>query len=300
MQCKKPILLLKGVDRYLYPDGLKVPCGKCYLCRIQKRKEWTMRLIHELNYWDKACFVTFTYNDKNLPENKTLVKTDLQKLFKRLRKAIEPRKIKYYACGEYGEPSRNVSSFGRVYRTEGERPHYHAIIFGIGPDEYEIIEEVWNYGFVKIGCAEPDSIRYVSQYIDKKFTGDKAKAEYEQKNREPVFKIQSLGIGERFVLDHKDQFINNESITLFGVEQGFPRYYIKKLGLEKKQFRSSLIKRKEIERVKKRTGKEMTEIEFYRTAKRSEWTKYSERLKQEIEQDERNFRARAELKVKKL
>ena len=49
------------------------------------------------------------------------------------------------------------------------------------------------------GTAEPDSIGYVAQYIDKKFTGDLAKQEYDDKGRQPVFKVCSLGIGKVYV-----------------------------------------------------------------------------------------------------
>ena len=50
------------------------------------------------------------------------------------------------------------------------------------------------------GTAEPDSIGYVAQYIDKKFTGDLAKQEYDDKGRQPVFKVCSLGIGKSICL----------------------------------------------------------------------------------------------------
>ena len=119
MQCTSPIRLYKGVNSLVYPDGLVVPCGKCLSCRIAKRREWTMRLWHELPYHQSSIFLTLTYDDDNLPPNASLSKSDLQKFFKRLRKDLSyvDRKIKYFAAGEYG-PKTN-------------RPHYHAIVFGL-------------------------------------------------------------------------------------------------------------------------------------------------------------------------
>ena len=85
MQCTAPITLFK-VGKQYYPQGLQVPCGKCLACRIKNRKEWQIRMLHELNYHDDAVFLTLTYSDEYLPDNNTLVKRDLQLFIKRLRK----------------------------------------------------------------------------------------------------------------------------------------------------------------------------------------------------------------------
>ena len=46
MNCINPILINNnGKDLY-------VPCGKCLNCGIQKRTEWTVRLLFELTTWD--------------------------------------------------------------------------------------------------------------------------------------------------------------------------------------------------------------------------------------------------------
>ena len=80
MKCLKPILLQKNVDRSLYPDGLEVPCGKCLACRITKRREWSLRMFHELHYHKDSSFVTLTYDDCNIPHSGSLIKSDLQKI----------------------------------------------------------------------------------------------------------------------------------------------------------------------------------------------------------------------------
>ena len=87
------------------------------MCRIALSREWATRVLHESDYWDHSCFTTLTYNNEHLPKDGSLHKDELQKFFKRLRKYLGDRKMKYFACGEYGD--------------EGHRPHYHAILFGI-------------------------------------------------------------------------------------------------------------------------------------------------------------------------
>ena len=114
MQCVKPIRIKGKQGTYSFKnfsDGMYVPCGRCIACRIRKREEWTIRLLHELKYHADAVFVTLTYNDESLPINQkgypTLRKKHLQDFFKRLRINLDRdyhhRKIKYFACGEYGD-----------------------------------------------------------------------------------------------------------------------------------------------------------------------------------------------------
>ena len=55
MRCTKPIRLMH-LNHVEYPDGLLVPCGKCLACRIARRQEWSMRVIHELAGYKDAVF----------------------------------------------------------------------------------------------------------------------------------------------------------------------------------------------------------------------------------------------------
>jgi hypothetical protein len=101
-------------------------------------------MVHELRYHDKACFITLTYNNENLPEDKSLDKKHFQKFMKRLRKHFEPRRISFYHCGEYGEVCSNCGDSYPVHNPRHKkytgctsflktlgRPHYHAILYGV-------------------------------------------------------------------------------------------------------------------------------------------------------------------------
>ena len=99
--------------------GIWVPCGKCRPCKIAKASEWAARMIHEGDYHKSNVFSTLTYSDDNLPKNLELSERHLTLFFKSLRKHLNNRLIKYFACGEYGETT--------------SRPHYHAILFNIEP-----------------------------------------------------------------------------------------------------------------------------------------------------------------------
>lgn len=206
---------------------MHVPCRKCAHCRRQRAIEWKTRLLHELAYWENAVFLTLTYHPECMPEDLSVDKTELQRWLKRLRRRIEPRKVRYYAVGEYGE------KFGR--------PHYHAIVFGlqacgscwsccqkgIGPDrpsaDCEVIRDTWNLGFVDVEDVTAASIGYVCGYIEK--------ALYlpEWKNLARPFSLMSLGLGRDYVEEHRDQLVAMRGVTVQGKEVGLPKYYREKL-----------------------------------------------------------------------
>lgn len=222
MQCVRPIYI-KNPDRFRYKkpnetvgeEWLLVPCGHCVACRIARSREWAIRILHETEFWEDSCFVTLTYRDEDLPPNGSLDSTALTKYFKRLRKDLGDRKIKYYACGEYGD------TYGR--------PHYHAIIFGLNAfTDKKVIESNWPYGWVKVGGVSYNSARYVAGYVQKKLYGKGAK-EYEDRGILPPFSRISKGIGERYVDKYWNKLYQQETVTVRGVPMGLPRYYQKKL-----------------------------------------------------------------------
>lgn len=200
------------------------------MCRIARSREWATRVLHEADSHDgKYCFVTLTYSDIYCPPGGTLRKSALQRYFKRLRKSLEgtDRKIKYFACGEYGDTT--------------SRPHYHAIIFGLGlnPQDQTLIREKWPFGHVKIGTLTYDSARYVADYIFKKYDDIKHNITYG--DREKPFHIVSQGLGLQYALENKDQIIQQMGVTVRGVPTGLPRYYRKKLEIDSKEYAESRI-----------------------------------------------------------
>lgn len=302
MDCAKPVRL---------KSGLLVPCGKCLGCRIQKRREWSLRCLHELEVNNnEAVFVTLTYNNDNLPMDRpstfiqmhipyapdalpTLRKKDLQLFFKRLRKLCS-NKIRYFACGEYGD--------------ESQRPHYHAIIFGLPftLQTKKYIMQSWSYCDWNIDTirnkgirpAEPLNIQYVCRYVDKKFTGDLAKDEYDNKGREPVFKINSLGIGRAYCDKYYSQIKDNMRLTVNGVNHSIPRYYIQRLDLDISKIQESM----EIENEKR--FEKITNVkhlnkcnarddinEFYRNE-----MKYKKSVSSSLKQHNQNLNAKVNLK----
>lgn len=146
-----------------FDEPLAVPCGKCTGCRSDQAMAWSVRAYHESTQHLRNSFLTLTYDDANLPPDGKITPVELQNFFKRARKA--GFKLRYIACGEYGEQTR--------------RPHYHAIIFGQNflHDKVQLtdklytsptLQKIWGKGHVSIAPAELGAIFYVCGYTQKK------------------------------------------------------------------------------------------------------------------------------------
>lgn len=144
------------------PDShaLQLPCGGCLGCRQDKAREWALRCHLELQEHRHAVFTTLTYRDDDLPEFRSLERTDLQLWLKRLRKRIvseasrSNRYLRFFACGEYGETNH--------------RPHYHAILYGISERDADAIHETWGKGHTQTVPVTPATIAYTAGYTAKK------------------------------------------------------------------------------------------------------------------------------------
>lgn len=160
-----------------------------------------------------GAFVTLTYAE--MPKYGSLVKEDLQKYFKRLRRDLnQDENIKYFACGEYGG--------------ENDRPHYHIGLIGLEPTD-DRISENWPYGRIHIGTLTLKSIRYVTDYILKKYSGEMAESEYGIKTI--PFQLFSKGLGRDYIMTNGDQLKNNLELTIQGKKVPIPKYYKNKLEL---------------------------------------------------------------------
>lgn len=179
MKCNKP---------YMYKGVIPFGCGQCMSCRKNRRRLWQHRLMLESMKHEKSCFVTLTYADEHLPKDGSLNPKDLQDFLKRLRRAIEPFKIRYYAVGEYGE-----TTF---------RPHYHIALFGISRDSHDLIHNAWGLGLIDSGRdnINKDSAQYICGYVTKKMT---KKDDPRLNGKHPEFARMSLkpGIGAGIVDD---------------------------------------------------------------------------------------------------
>ena len=251
MLCRRPFirdptgkLLVRGRDMGFAPvDGIPFPCGQCLPCRINRRRVWTLRLMLESYFHEKASFVTLTYRDDDLPFDlcsglPLLEKRDCQLWLKRLRKSLGRPGIRYYLAGEYG--------------TKTHRPHYHAILFGVAPEELDsqyvfyagksggekgiekrvtLLSRTWPYGLVHVGEVTPQSIQYVAGYVTKKFTkkGDGYVPEFSLMSRRPGIGAAAIGqiasVLQQYNLEERTQ----RQLRIDGKKWPLGRYLLDKL-----------------------------------------------------------------------
>lgn len=214
-----------------YP--LEVPCGQCIGCRLERSRQWASRMVNEMQMHEKNAFLTLTYDAEHLPINQSLEKEHLQLFLKRLRKSLDKKKIRYYACGEYG--------------TETKRPHYHLIAFGYWPEDSTYyketqeggklyisrrLENIWGMGQCVVAHVNFETCAYTARYITEKITGDSAENYYQ--GRTPPFNLMSRrpGIGATWYEKYKDETWASGKIIMREHETEPPRYYKEKLKIE--------------------------------------------------------------------
>lgn len=234
----------KGMRRELL-----LKCGQCIGCKLQRSRNWAIRMMHESQMHEYSSFITLTFNEENCPYPPSLDVAPFQKFMKRLRHHFP--NARYFMCGEYG------SQFGR--------PHYHACLFGVhfydrvewskspsGEQLYrsDLLERLWPLGHSSIGSVTYESARYVANYCTKKITGSRAVEHYQWCDpytgqifdRSPEFATCSrdpaIGISW-FLKYHREVFKSNgeAGVRIDGMSVAPPRAY--ELMLEKMEdFRS--------------------------------------------------------------
>jgi len=207
------VSLREPLERKEPTEFLLLPCGTCLGCRKSKAREWALRCQLELQSHSLASWATLTYDEEHVPL--TLDKSHLQGFIRALRKRLGTHSVRYFASGEYGELT--------------ERPHYHAILFGV-PQGHTDLQRSWPYGHLQSDPITPANIAYTAGYCSKKVgwkldLGQRVDLETgEVYDYQPPFTLMSRnpGIGsnarDQYPASWRDKAIYN------GLEIPVPRY----------------------------------------------------------------------------
>lgn len=231
-----------------------VPCGQCIGCRLERSRQWAIRITHEASLYSNNCFVTLTFDPQHLPADGSLNVVTFQNFMKRLRKEFGEG-IRFFHCGEYGE------TFGR--------PHYHACLMNFDfPDRVlwkevngfklytsDILSRIWGQGFCSVGDVTFESAAYVARYITKKVTGPLAASHYERIdletgeiiNLKPEYTTMSRrpGIGHAWFEKYRSDVFPGDFVVMNAKKIKPPKYYSNKFEL----FDENAFKRVRINRV---------------------------------------------------
>lgn len=234
MKCFRPIWILNPKIKFnhyfnpeLDPRYIRVPCGRCPACELNKRSDWSYRMYLEFMHSDATYFFTLTYSDDKLVRDSKgrpiVFKPHLDQMIKRLNKRL---RFRYFISSEYGPTTL--------------RPHYHGLIFlrnvdndiidsdgntlptplkkYIASDPLTFLDEVLRpYWSVKTGNYNSDGspeysslginlqcdycngarIHYMSKYLHKKLVPD---------SPTPVWSMKSPGLGK--YISEDSEFLN--------------------------------------------------------------------------------------------
>lgn len=231
-------ITFNGSKALIEGGHLRLPCGQCSGCRIDRSREWALRCSHEAATSSASCFVTLTYDQQHVPTDFSVKLRDWQLFMKRLRKRFGAG-VRFFGCGEYGDQTA--------------RPHYHALLFGLDfPDKTywckrgdhrvytsEALEEVWGMGQCEVGSVTPASAGYVARYCTKKITGARADDHYSRVSPidgqtyrvAPEFATMSLrpGLGLEWFARYGGDAFPSDFVVSDGRKVRPPGYYLRKL-----------------------------------------------------------------------
>lgn len=238
------------------PMYIEVPCGKCLLCGDKKAKDWSCRIMAEYQFHANIpWWITLTFNDYSLPDDRSVNKKHLSNFLKRLRERVSrcvdsDVRLRFCATGEYG---------GNTFR-----PHYHLILFGMPkmcvtkmllhlenawstrvkksvydklPSKFRFIRFDVNgkkmyyqrFGFVYVKPAHDNTPLYLAKYM--------FKPELNTPNGcTPNFNLSSRknGIGYEYINKYRDWHRCHPEVTQIHITNkwsgktftfGFPRYF---------------------------------------------------------------------------
>lgn len=164
------------------PTGdLKIPCGKCTGCYLERSRQWAIRLMHEKQVSNSSYFLTLTFRPAELNRLGWSLRPECFTTFmKRYRHHFG--KCRYYMVGEYG--------------TRFLRPHFHVCMFGesigdlmplrvsqAGFQTYQsfALDECWGHGEANVAELTFESAAYCARYMmDKPTTEQERKKRYER------------------------------------------------------------------------------------------------------------------------
>lgn len=230
----------KGLsDQYV-----RIPCGQCLGCRLDKANAWAIRCVHEASLHESSVFLTPTYSDEHLPADYSISVRELQLFHKRLRNVCGS--FRYFSVGEYGD--------------KGLRPHYHGLYFGLdfadkfpcarsqsGETLWEspMLNELWGKGLCRIGTVTFQSAGYCARYAVKKIGGERAAEHYTRVHPlsgrvcqvRPEFVLMSRrpGIGHGWFQQFKADAFPSDFLIVDGERRPVPPYYLRLLEEEERE-----------------------------------------------------------------
>lgn len=222
---------------------INLPCQRCIGCKLEKARQWAVRCKHEAQLHPENSWLTLTFDREHLPVDYSVHPRHMQLFFKKLRKSIYPKKVRFFLGAEYGELNL--------------RPHYHVILFNhdfhdkifyeTTPQGHTLytspsLSKLWPYGLATLGEVNFQTAGYTARYSTKKITGPKASDFYLREHPDhhficrvrPEFGLMSRrpGIGKGWLDKYKSDVYPSDEVIIDEFPSKPPRYYDQQLSEE--------------------------------------------------------------------
>lgn len=266
MSCVKPLALQDCVDfvhsstpffRMLRSDPAAkvfyqyVPCWRCIQCRKDRITTYSDRCEYEFIKRGCGAFVTFTYDDYHiLPHLRTdpvtgkpiatLSRLEAKRFMYRLNKLVKKQEnvpfcqhdFKYVISGEYGD-------HGQIF----DRPHYHALFFGLDfAFCKKLFARAWQgRGMIKVLPIRNGAPQYVLDYISTLEYGEQRKIKYNNRGLEPPFQTHSTGLGSGLYYSQEEYIRTHDNCYRWhGRDIPVPTYWRNKFLLPRVPYQRTL------------------------------------------------------------
>lgn len=176
--------------------GEQVGCRKCWQCKELRINDWVGRNIAESKTAEACHFVTLTYGTDltigTVDHERAAVLTysDVQKFFKRLRKA--GHKFRYFAIGEYGS-LKGRSHWHVLMYWKNQHPKFTLNVREPSP--------FWDHGFVRWESIQnaPGAVRYACKYIQKDIDSPERQGHIAMSKLPPLGTEYFRGLAQKYV-----------------------------------------------------------------------------------------------------
>lgn len=240
MSCAKPLIIPNPIPikKRIYArdmhEYIKVPCGYCLNCRIDKRN-WivdSFQWYHRKRTYGVGAYITLTYDNTHMVKELKVQKDntirftakykDGVNFVKRLREYQRRHKLfsqklqkesKYLMCTEYGGLDK--------------RPHIHILWLGM---DYQAIEPLvrkhWDKGIIKILPIKQGAVRYICKYLEKGALGKERKKLEEESGCEAPRIKHSKGVSHALIQDNMEFILKEKMYPVNATKmRPLPKYY---------------------------------------------------------------------------
>lgn len=225
-------------------SGRDVPCGKCFPCRMNASRDLSVRLIHELQFSERACVATHTLDDEHLVDTVEELREQIHLVKLRAkRRGVNPRSFWLLEYGgRFGRVHAHAIWFHEDFRELGMYYHNRRrssgdVLGDIRDDDgatrgksrfyaSDVMDDIWRMGHTQLDAISPAACRYVCGHTQGKLLVDRVRPDGTFAWH--VIPAARPAVGIRFAKQFASDMIAVNAAVINGNKTAVPRAYLKR------------------------------------------------------------------------